>query len=390
VGDAAPQHLQQIINPVGPILRTKRLEIMDESASRPVCVLRAEGGGGRVEVMDRLGRPIAGSTGTLGWWCGQGMGHGFPRRGHRGSARERLSLPTRADRTREIPADAISRVLSAAFRFRFGSATNLGLCPEAILLTVLADSAPDQLRHRDRGIYVETLVRGSLDELWLKTQDPDLHERWDLRFTSIAFLRRESTEATRQFRYATRIGLGFHVAGKGDTTTETIGSNGERTSSLRFWSQDPKSLIAEGSGYWRYVPTDQGIRFLTWYSYRARFGAVGRAFDRAVFRPMLGWATAWSFDRLRLWIEKGIDPRLSMRMSATHAIARIVLAFVFLFHGLVPKLLSRDPLEERLFEATGVAPELAPSLVTVLGVVEVALGIALLMLLRSTKPLPLW
>jgi hypothetical protein len=71
-------HLQQIINPVEPILRTKRLEIIDEPASRPVCVLRAEEGGGRVEVMDRLGRPIAGFDGNTGMVVRSADGPRFP------------------------------------------------------------------------------------------------------------------------------------------------------------------------------------------------------------------------------------------------------------------------------------------------------------------------
>ena len=233
--------------------------------------------------------------------------------------------------------------------------------PEAILLTVLADSAPDQPRHRDRGIYVETLVRGSIDELWSKTQEPDLHERWDLRFTSIEFLAGESTEAVRRFRYATRIGFGMNVAGRGETSTETSGSSGERTSALRFWSQDPKSLIEEGSGYWRYIPTSDGIRFLTWYSYRARFGVMGRALDGAVFRPLLGWATAWSFDRLPALDREGDRSRPLDAASVSHAIARVTLAFVLVYHGLIPKILCRDSLEDRLVEAAGIAREAAPS-----------------------------
>jgi hypothetical protein len=31
-------------------------------------------------------------------------------------------------------------------------------------------------------IYVEILIRCSMDDLWQKTQEPKLHERWDLRF----------------------------------------------------------------------------------------------------------------------------------------------------------------------------------------------------------------
>ncbi|WP_147944595.1 hypothetical protein [Microbispora sp. CSR-4] len=31
-----------------------------------------------------------------------------------------------------------------------------------------------------------------------------------------------------------------------------------------------------------------------------------------VFRPLIGWATAWSFDRLRLWLETGQTPERSL------------------------------------------------------------------------------
>ena len=54
-------------------------------------------------------------------------------------------------------------------------------------------------------------------------------------------------------------------------------------SSLKFSSEDPRSIICEGSGYWKYVPTPDGIRFLTWYDYRTRFGRAGAVFDRVVF-----------------------------------------------------------------------------------------------------------
>jgi hypothetical protein len=151
-------------------------------------------------------------------------------------------------------------------------------------------------------IYVETRVRGHLEDLWQRTQDPVLHERWDLRFSEIDYLPRDGHEPQR-FRYETRIGFGLRVRGEGESMGTRDGAAGERTSALRFWSDDPKSLIREGSGYWRYVPTADGVRFLTWYDYRTRFGLLGRLVDRVLFRPLMGWATAWSFDRLRLWIE---------------------------------------------------------------------------------------
>ena len=106
-------------------------------------------------------------------------------------------------------------------------------------------------------------------------------------------------------------------------------------SSLRFDSADPKSLIREGAGYWRYVEDGGILRFFTWYDYRVRFGILGRAVDRTIFRPVMGWATAWSFDRLRLWAEEGIPPEQTMQMSAIHALTRAALAFLWLWprHG---------------------------------------------------------
>jgi hypothetical protein len=97
---------------------------------------------------------------------------------------------------------------------------------------------------------------------------------------------------------------------------------GDRTSSLRFRSDDPKSLIRQGGGYWLYLPTDAGVRFLTWYDYEVRFGAVGRLADRCIFRPWMGWATAWSFDRLRLWMEEEQAPEASLVFALIHAVAR--------------------------------------------------------------------
>jgi hypothetical protein len=161
-------------------------------------------------------------------------------------------------------------------------------------------------------IYVEIFIRGSLDDLWHNTQTPDLHERWDLRFSRITYLPRPDEQQPQRFRYSTRIGFGLEIAGYGETTGSRTTAGG-RTSALTFGSDDPRSLIRRGSGYWKYIPEPDGVRFITGYDYQTRFGAPGRVFDRFVFRPLMGWATAWSFDRLRLWIEQGIAPELSFR-----------------------------------------------------------------------------
>lgn len=236
-------------------------------------------------------------------------------------------------------------------------------------------------------IYVEVRIRGSLDELWRLTQTPDLHARWDLRFTDIEYLPRPDPEQPQQFRYATRIGFGLAVRGLGETVGGKDGPNGDRTSALKFWSDDPKSLIREGAGYWRYVPTDGGIRFFTSYDYRVRFGLAGQAFDRVVFRPLLGWATAWSFDRLRLWIEEGIDPAVSLQRSLIHGAARGSVALVWVYQGVAPKLLGPHADELKLIEQAGVPKEHAAPCAKVLGGVEVAFGLVMLFAFHRRWPL---
>lgn len=174
---------------------------------------------------------------------------------------------------------------------------------------------------RSQRIYVERVIHGDIETIWERTQTPALHERWDVRFSRIEYLPRPDETQPQQFLYATRIGFGLEIAGGGETSGNREGAGGTRTSALRFWSDDPKSLIRTGSGYWQYVPTTNGVRFLTAYDYEVRFGAAGRAFDALVFRPLMGWATAYGFDRLRLWIERGVDPARSLRRGGIVAAA---------------------------------------------------------------------
>src|SRR5947208_2493059 len=194
-----------------------------------------------------------------------------------------------------------------------------------------------------------------MDELWEKTQNPQLHQRWDLRFTQIEYLPRQGEE-TQGFLYRTRVGFGLKIDGQGESVGERDGDGGSRTSSLKFWSEDSKSLIKAGSGYWKYVPKEGNggrattpghptIRFFTWYDYETRLGTLGKLIDRFLFRPLLGWATAWSFDRLRLWIEKGISPEVSRDRALVYLAARGTMAFIWFYHGLVPKLLYHDKIE---------------------------------------------
>jgi len=174
------------------------------------------------------------------------------------------------------------------------------------------------------GIYVEIPIRASMDELWEKTQNPQLHQRWDLRFTQIEYLPREYAEPQR-FLYRTRVGFGLKIDGQGESVGERDGDGGERTSSLKFWSEDPKSLIKTGSGYWKYVPQRDNprtggdarrptIQFFTWYDYETRFGAVGRLIDKCLFRPLLGSAAA--VDRKRDFAGSFARSRTCIRLRA--------------------------------------------------------------------------
>lgn len=227
------------------------------------------------------------------------------------------------------------------------------------------------------GIYVETYVRTDLDTLWAHTQDPQAHERWDLRFSRITYLPRPDDRLPQQFLYETRIGP-LTVRGTGESTG-TRERDGTRTSGLRFFSPQAWSLIREGRGYWRYLPDAQGVRFLTWYDYEPRFGTAGRLFDRAVFRPLIGWATAWSFDTLRLWTERGQRPETSVTLAAASALTRGAVGMTWLWHGLVPKLLTRSDSETQLLLASGVPAAFVPAALITAGAAEVLLGAATLL-----------
>lgn len=178
------------------------------------------------------------------------------------------------------------------------------------------------LSDRSNGrIYVETTVRGDLATLWARSQDPRQHQRWDLRFTTI------EPAGPGSFRYAVRVLPGIEISGTGTHGGERHRPDGSATSVLRFASSHPLSLLRAGSGFWRYVPSgrepdQQGVRFVTGYDYEVRWGIAGRAAD-LVLRPLMGWGTAWSFDRLRLWVEHGITPERALRTALVDAGLRV-------------------------------------------------------------------
>lgn len=234
------------------------------------------------------------------------------------------------------------------------------------------------------GVFVESEIRCSVEELWRRTQDPREHQRWDLRFSEIEYLPRPDLAKPQQFIYRTRIG-GLAIEGRGETVGSRQMTAGERASALRFWSHDRKSLIREGAGYWKYIPGDGAVRFITHYDYRVRYGRLGRLLDRLLFRPWIAWATAWSFDRLRLWIERGIAPAESLRMSVIHWLARLGVAFVWLYQGIVPKLYRPHADELAMLADAGLARDAAVSVLHVLGWAEIAVALCVLFARRPAR-----
>jgi hypothetical protein len=139
-----------------------------------------------------------------------------------------------------------------------------------------------------RSLYVETLIRAEVDDLWRRTQEPGQHQRWDLRFTRIEYLPPAAGDGSQRFRYSVSLLPGLRVNGTGVCAGERVRPDGTRTSVLRFGSRHRLSLIRAGTGYWRYVPTPAGVRFLTGYDYRPGWGRPGMLADR-LFRPVI-WA----------------------------------------------------------------------------------------------------
>ena len=116
-------------------------------------------------------------------------------------------------------------------------------------------------------------------------------------------------ENHKSFTYSRKVGPFINVEGWGKSVGTFHKEDGSRTSSLHFGTDQWISPIREGRGYWKYEPQEDGVKFLTQYDYDVNFGRVGKIADKFIFRPLIGWATALSFDVLKRWLEKGEAPR---------------------------------------------------------------------------------
>ena len=77
---------------------------------------------------------------------------------------------------------------------------------------------------------------------------------------------------------------------------------------------------------------------------------------------------------MRLWAERDIPPEISLRLAALHALSRIAIAAVWLWHGLVPKLLYRDADERLMLTRAGLSENWLPWI----GVAEIAMALLVL------------
>lgn len=231
-------------------------------------------------------------------------------------------------------------------------------------------------------IYVEIPIKAEMDHLWTATQDPNLHTQWDLRFTSISYMPKEEGEP-QLFSYKTNIGV-VTIEGWGKSAGVHDSKDGSRTSSLHFGTDQKISIIREGRGYWKYKPSNNSITFLTQYDYKVNFGIVGEIVDRLFFRPMIGWGTALSFDVLRRWLEDDETPASQYRRFFFSWMIVFLFAFVWLYHGIVPKMLLRHPEEIQAVQGLlGLTGQSASSALLLAGIVEALFGIIFLLYPRK-------
>ncbi|WNB92432.1 DoxX-like family protein [Bacillus sp. NEB1478] len=237
---------------------------------------------------------------------------------------------------------------------------------------------------KNKSIYVEIPIHADVKEVWDKSQKPELHEQWDLRFSSITYLPKENEDEPQSFLYETKIGFGMKVAGWGKSIGTHNKEDGSKTSSLQFGTNQKISPISEGRGYWKYIPADQGTTFLTQYDYDVRYGWFGSLLD-FFFRPMMGWATALSFDVLKRWLEKGESPRTQYIRFFGSALITLLFFFVWFYQGLVPKIIAHHPEEIAMFSSlSSIKGAAAVKAVEIIGVAEMIFGLVWLFYRKKT------
>lgn len=233
-------------------------------------------------------------------------------------------------------------------------------------------------------VYVEIEIESEMKVLWEATQEPHLHEQWDLRFSSITYLPKEVDEP-QLFSYKTQIAPWLQIEWWGKSVGTHHGDKGKRTSSLHFGTKNRYSIISEGKGYWQYIPNKDAITFLTQYDYNVNFGLLGRKLDLFIFRSLIGWGTALSFDVLKRWIEKDENPSSQYIRFICTWLTTLLFFFVWVYHGLVPKLIYMHHQELAMVkDGLSVTDDYTYLLVCSIGLLEVLFGVLWLLMRRKS------
>ena len=229
---------------------------------------------------------------------------------------------------------------------------------------------------KSKPIYVEIPIESDMDKLWKASQTPHLHEKWDLRFSSITYLPKEENKP-QEFSYQTKLAPGLQIEGWGKTAGSFHAKDGSRTSSLHFGTDQAISIIKEGRGFWKYKPiNDTTISFFTEYNYETNFGWFGKIFDHFIFRPLIGWGTALSFDVLKRWLKKDELPFSQYLRFFSSWLISLLFFFIWTYHGLIPKLIYTHQAEVAMIEnGLHITTSQALWVVMIFGVMEIIFGL---------------
>ncbi len=146
-------------------------------------------------------------------------------------------------------------------------------------------------------IVVEAIIPCDAELLWERSQQPELHTLWDIRFSHIEYLEEKDENGFNLMDYRTKIGFGIEVKGIG----RYLQNSPPKLSTFEFESDDWKSLITIGRGIWQYKPCAEGTYFRTVYDYETRYGFFGEMIDSIIFRPIMQLGTEYGFETLRRW-----------------------------------------------------------------------------------------
>jgi hypothetical protein len=177
-------------------------------------------------------------------------------------------------------------------------------------------------------IIVEAIIPCDAETLWERSQNPDLHILWDIRFSHIKYLDETDEKGFQLMDYRTKIGFGMEIKGVG----RYLQNAPLKHSTFEFESSDWKSVIKTGRGIWQYKPCAEGTYFRTVYDYETNYGALGRLIDRALFRPVMQLATEWSFETLRRWCAGSVA-----QVAERRSYLKFIPFFVKRYFGFAPR-----------------------------------------------------